>query len=225
MKSLQAPNIIDCPSSNFGDRRPPFDARGPRMIVLHYTDMTTAEAALERMCDPETEVSAHYLITRDGAIYRLVEEFHRAWHAGQGGWHVDGFLETDINSASIGIELDNQGHSNGLPAPFPPEQIEALEELCHDIMLRWGIPQKNIIGHSDLAPGRKADPGPLFPWRELAARGIGETVDDAADILLEGDTGVLQARLAEIGYDVPQTGIMDQQTRDALAAFRVHWGR
>lgn len=220
-------NIIDCPSPNFNDRRAPFDARGPRMIVIHYTDMASVESALDRMCDSQAEVSAHYLVTSDGAIYRLVEEVNRAWHAGQGSWHVDGVLEHDLNSASIGIELDYPGHSNaigGVLSPFPPEQIEALVELCRAIMQQWNIPARNVIGHSDLAPGRKIDPGPMFPWKQLAAKGIGQWVDNPAVILSNPDVQEQQERLVAIGYDVPQDGIMDQRTATVLGAFKLHYG-
>lgn len=135
---------------------------------MHYTDMVPVEAALERLCDPVAEVSAHYLIAMDGTIFRLVDENQRAWHAGQSFWPLEGRDETDMNSASIGIELDNPGHSNGL-VPFPAAQIESLIGLCCDIMQRWAIPLDNIIGHSDIAPGRKQDPGPLFPWEQVRA--------------------------------------------------------
>jgi N-acetylmuramoyl-L-alanine amidase len=150
-------------SPNFGPRR---DGLRPELIVLHYTAMLTAEAALERLCDPAAEVSAHYLVAEDGRVWRLVEEAMRAWHAGIGSWRGEG----DANSRSIGIELANAGPLAGFP-PFPEPQMAALETLLDGAMARWAIPPAGVIGHSDLAPGRKADPGPKFDWRRLALGG------------------------------------------------------
>ena len=163
------PKIIQTPSPNYGPRKPPYES-GPRYIMLHYTDSQTIARARQLLTAAGTEnpVSAHYLIDEDGTVEQLVDETRRAWHAGAGVWQG----VTDMNSASIGIELQNPGHSYGL-RPFPPEQIAALVELCRAIMQRWKIPPENVIGHSDYAPGRKVDPGPFFPWRELAAQGIG----------------------------------------------------
>ena len=162
-------NIIEEPSPNHGERRAPYGTLGPRLIVIHYTDMVPVEAALARLCDPAAAVSAHYLIARDGTVTRLVDETRRAWHAGQSAWTFDDAEETDINSASIGIELDNPGHSNGYVA-FTAVQIDHLVALCRANMARWDIPLANIVGHSDIAPGRKQDPGHLFPWDEFRAR-------------------------------------------------------
>ncbi|WP_424942271.1 N-acetylmuramoyl-L-alanine amidase [Aliiroseovarius crassostreae] len=152
--------VFPRPSPNFGPRR---DGLRPTLIVLHYTAMGSAKAALERLCAPEFEVSAHYLICRTGALYQLVDEEMRAWHAGAGEW--DG--NTDINSRSIGIELDNDGTT-----PFSEPQMAALEALMPGIMARWTIPPEGVIGHSDMAPGRKADPGPRFDWARLARQGL-----------------------------------------------------
>ena len=151
--------ITQHPSPNFNERAPdkPLD-----MIIIHYTDMTSAEAALNRLSDPEAQVSAHYLISKDGEIYQLVDDSKRAWHAGVSEWEE----ETDINSRSIGIELDYPGHSNGL-APYPEVQIQSLIHLCKEIQNRYRIPKSRIIGHEDVAPGRKIDPGPHFPWIQL----------------------------------------------------------
>jgi N-acetylmuramoyl-L-alanine amidase len=163
-------NIIQHPSPNFGDRR---DAARPELIVLHYTAMPTAQAALARLSDPAFEVSAHYLIGRCGQIWQMVEEEKRAWHAGAGSWEGAG----DVNSRSIGIELSNSGAE-----PFSELLMSSLEALLTDIMARWGIPPQNVIGHSDMAPGRKIDPGPRFDWPRLEqqgmARACGETVQD-----------------------------------------------
>lgn len=137
------------------------------MVVVHYTGMASAEAALARLCDPAAAVSAHYLIARDGRLWQLVDEDARAWHAGRGGWgEVD-----DVNSRSIGIELDNPGPPGGLP-PFAEPQMTTLEALLAGILARWRIPPERVIGHADMAPGRKADPGPKFDWRRLARRGL-----------------------------------------------------
>lgn len=151
--------IIQRPSPNFNDRAPgkPLD-----MIIIHYTDMEGAEDALEKLCSPESKVSAHYLISKEGDIYQMVNDSQRAWHAGVSQW--DG--ETDINSRSIGIELDYPGHTNGL-CPYPDEQIHSLIALCKTLQEKYIIPTNRILGHEDVAPGRKQDPGPYFPWDKI----------------------------------------------------------
>ncbi|MBW8841164.1 MAG: N-acetylmuramoyl-L-alanine amidase [Sphingomonadales bacterium] len=151
-------SIVETPSPNFNERQLPVS-----MIVLHYTGMESAEAALTRLTDPTAEVSAHYLIDEDGTIHRLVAEDKRAWHAGQSHWRGI----TDVNSASIGIELVNPGHEFGY-RDFAPAQIEALIPLLAEIKDRYEITRGNIVGHSDIAPTRKQDPGELFPWAQLA---------------------------------------------------------
>jgi N-acetylmuramoyl-L-alanine amidase len=151
-------SIVETPSPNFNERQLPVS-----MIVLHYTGMQSAEAALARLTDPAAEVSAHYLIDEDGTIHRLVAEDKRAWHAGQSHWRGI----TDVNSASIGIELVNPGHEFGY-REFAPAQIEALIPLLAEIKDRYEITRGNIVGHSDIAPTRKQDPGELFPWARLA---------------------------------------------------------
>lgn len=156
----KAPHVIQTPSPNFGPRR---DGARPSLIVLHYTAMASAEAACKTLCNPETEVSAHYLISSKGRIDQLVQEDMRAWHAGAGQW---GDI-TDVNSHSIGIELDNLG-THGFAEP----QMAALEWLLPQIMQRWSILPKNVIAHSDLAPHRKIDPGPRFDWKRLALQGL-----------------------------------------------------
>lgn len=159
------PPCRDRPSPNHGPRR---DNHGIDMLVLHYTGMADAAAALGRLCDPEAEVSAHYLIEEDGVIWRLVPEDRRAWHAGRSQWAGG----ADVNSRSLGIELVNPGHGPDY-RPFPEVQIEALEGLCRLILARHPIPPCHVLGHSDVAPDRKLDPGELFDWRRLAAAGIG----------------------------------------------------
>ena len=150
--------FLDAPSPNFDERALPVT-----MIVLHYTGMESAAAALDRLRDPAAKVSAHYLVDEDGTIHRLVPEQKRAWHAGRSHWRGI----TDINSASIGIEIVNPGHDHGY-CPFPDAQIEALIPLVADIKDRYAITRGNVVGHSDIAPTRKRDPGELFPWGRLA---------------------------------------------------------
>jgi N-acetylmuramoyl-L-alanine amidase len=165
------------PSPNFGPRR---DGLRPELIVIHYTGMDGAEAALERLCDLQSEVSAHYLIASDGRLWQMVDEEMRAWHAGAGSWLGRG----DVNSRSIGIELDNSGAQ-----PFAAPQMAVLEALLGEVMARWTISPCGVIGHSDMAPARKFDPGPRFDWRRLAWQGLavwpgraapGDFTEDAA---------------------------------------------
>ena len=153
------------PSPNFQPRP---DGMPVDMLVLHYTGMPSADAALRRMCDPAAEVSAHYMIDEQGFVTQLVAEEHRAWHAGKSFWRG----HTDINGRSIGIEIVNPGHEHGYGA-FPEAQIASLIRLSRDILARWPIAARNVVGHSDVAPARKQDPGELFPWRRLAGEGIG----------------------------------------------------
>jgi len=152
--------IVEHPSPNFGERR---GGQAVELVVLHYTAMSNVEAAIERLCDPECEVSSHYVIGWDGSLTRLVHEDHRAWHAGAGEWAGRG----DVNSRSIGIELDNDGAS-----VFPDIQMDALEFLLADILDRHKLPPKAVIGHSDLALERKNDPGRFFDWKRLANAGL-----------------------------------------------------
>jgi N-acetylmuramoyl-L-alanine amidase len=215
------PNLpIEAPSPNFDMRKTP-----PDMVVLHYTGMTTGEAALERLRDPEAKVSAHYLIEADGRIFRLVAEERRAWHAGVSFWRG----ERDVNGRSIGIELVNPGHELGYP-PFPDAQIASLIELLGAIRGRWTIEDGDIVAHSDVAPERKIDPGELFPWRRLADAGHGLWVDPppapGAEIG-EGEQGAavfaLQAGLTRLGYDCAPSGTYDAHTATVIAAFQRHW--
>lgn len=148
------------PSPNYGARR---NGLTPRFVVLHYTAMASAEAAIERLCDPAAEVSAHYVICKSGRVTQLVGEGARAWHAGAGEWHGLG----DINSRSIGVELDNDGQG-----VFAEPLMQSLEALLGPMLAAWDIPPENVIGHSDMAPGRKFDPGPWFDWPRLEARGL-----------------------------------------------------
>ncbi|MGI9385856.1 MAG: N-acetylmuramoyl-L-alanine amidase [Methyloligellaceae bacterium] len=200
---MSAPDIRDRPSRNWSARA---DGTPIDMMVLHYTGMESADAALERLCDANAQVSAHYLIDEAGAVYQLVDEAKRAWHAGHAAWRGHG----DINSRSIGIELANPGHQFGYCA-FPELQMSALVDLARDILGRHPIPARNVVGHSDVAPDRKLDPGELFDWPRLAEAGIGLWPETEADTT-EGDTLSL---LADYGYD--------SSSRHVIAAFQRHF--
>lgn len=176
------------------------------ILMLHYTGMPSAEESLARLCDPAAKVSAHYLIGEDGTVWRLVDEAHRAWHAGLGFWAG----ATDINARSIGIELQNPGHEFGY-RKFPQAQMQALIELAQGILRRHPIPPARVLGHSDTAPTRKEDPGELFDWQRLAQAGIGLWPDDGPAI--DGDWQELMARY---GYDL-------RDAEAALRAFRRHF--
>jgi N-acetylmuramoyl-L-alanine amidase len=214
--------LIDAPSPNFDARN-----KVPDMLVLHYTGMESGEAALERLRDGEREgrVSSHYMVEEDGRVFRLVPEERRAWHAGNSFWKG----EEGLNHASIGIEIVNPGHDFGYRA-FPDAQIAAVIALIGDIRTRWQIDDNRILGHSDVAPARKIDPGELFPWKRLAEAGHGvwaEAGSAPGQALSEGDEGVgvfaLQAGLTRLGYDSAPSGKYDAATRDVVGAFQRHW--
>jgi len=175
------------------------------MLVLHYTGMQDAASALARLCDPAAQVSAHYMIDEGGAVLRLVPEARRAWHAGVAYWRG----HSDVNSRSIGIELVNRGHEYGYD-PFPRPQMTALTELASAIISRHPIPARNVVGHSDIAPDRKMDPGELFDWQSLAATGIGIWPQAVA-----AETADIPRLLMQFGYD--------PQADTALAAFQRHF--
>jgi N-acetylmuramoyl-L-alanine amidase len=186
--------VFERSSPNCGPRR---GGLLPTLVVLHHTAMRTAEAALERLTDPASEVSAHYLIGEDGQVWRLVAEAERAWHAGVGSW---GGAE-DVNSRSIGIELANAGPLDGFP-PFPEPQMAALEALLDGIFRRWGIGAAGVIAHSDMAPGRKADPGPKFDWRRLA-RGGRAVWAEAGQGRGAADWAAFREAAEAVGYGAP----------------------
>lgn len=196
------------------------------MLVLHYTGMVSAEASLDRLCDPDIEVSCQYLIDLEGTIVQMVEEQNRAWQAGKSSWHG----VTDNNSRSIGIEIQNKGHEWGYH-PFPEAQMDAVEALCLDILSRHDIPARNVVAHSDIAPGRKLDPGEMFDWERLAKAGVGHWVDaapiEAGQFLQLGEKGqsveALQTMFALYGYGIECNGIYDQGTHDVVFAFQQHW--
>lgn len=212
------------PSPNFNDRPAGTDID---ILVLHYTDTTTAEEALTILRDPASKVSSHYLIREDGEIEQLVPENMRAWHAGVSSWRG----RENINDSSIGIELVNPGHRNGIK-PFPAVQMLSLIELCRDILDRHPIPQRNIIAHSDIAPTRKKDPGELFDWRMLAREYIGlwpevpEKLPDITELdvgMMNKDVEKLQERLVEYGYTLKVDGYYGIKTQAVVTAFQRHF--
>ena len=215
-------------SPNHGPRR---DGRAPDSIILHYTGMASAQGALAVLCDPAREVSCHYFIYEDGAVLQLVPEALRAWHAGASLWQG----ERDMNSRSIGIEIVNPGHAGGVETgavpPFPLPQIAAVIALCRDIIARHRIAPERVLAHSDIAPGRKIDPGETFPWRALSEAGVGRWVAPAplrSGLALEpGARGKavadLQRRLARYGYGLDISGEYDAQTERVVRAFQRHF--
>ncbi len=212
--------FIEAPSPNFGPRTAP-----PSMIVLHYTGMRTGEGALQRLRAEDSQVSSHYLVEEDGRIFRLVAEERRAWHAGKSFWRGI----TDVNSASIGVEIVNPGHEFGY-RPFPEAQIASVIALVGDIRTRWQVADVDIVGHADVAPDRKEDPGELFPWKRLAEAGHGLWAEPPAAPglpLAEGEESAavfaLQAGFTRLGYDSAPSGKFDAHTAAVVRAFQRHW--
>ena len=216
---------IERPSPNFDER-----AAGRRvdMLLLHYTGMPGAREALDRMTDPDAKVSAHYMIDRDGTVFALVDETKRAWHAGVASWRG----QRDINSSSVGIELVNPGHEWGYE-PFTEPLMSSLIVLARRIVERHAIPAARVLGHSDVAPARKTDPGELFDWKRLAELGVGVWPAaavppiDTAPPLAAGASGDavahLQRRLGGFGYGIDVTGDYDRLTEQVVTAFQRHW--
>ena len=211
-------------SPNHGERRG--DSKLD-MILLHYTGMPNAEDAVAKLCTRGTEVSAHYVVMEDGYVIQCVAEARRAWHAGAAMWEG----ESDINSRSIGIEIANPGHDRGYP-DFPRRQIAAVTALCRSIMTRHRIPAWRVLGHSDVAPARKQDPGEKFPWRLLSESGIGLWVNPApitegGAVFVLGESAPaireIQELLGRYGYDIAVSGSYDLATRDVIAAFQRHF--
>jgi N-acetylmuramoyl-L-alanine amidase len=192
------------PSNNHGARR---ECDSPDLVVLHYTAMETDQEALERLCSSDHKVSAHYLISASGEIFQLVAEDRRAWHAGLSYWAG----QRDVNSRSIGIELDNNGS-----APFPYPQSRALVALCQDILQRWSIPTWRVVAHSDIAIGRKIDPGPIFDWYGLAKENIG-IWPALGQVALGTDEAQFLEDAAIYGYETT-LGL-----KLVLSAFRLHF--
>lgn len=195
----------ELPSPNWDTRPPgtPVDT-----LILHYTGMPSAQAALDRLCDPAARVSSHYVVDEDGAVWRLVAEQHRAWHAGVSCWRGHSWL----NDRSVGIEIVNPGHEWGY-RPFPALQMAAVCDLCVSILARHPIPARNVVGHSDVAPDRKEDPGELFDWPGLAANGVGLWPSLSFDA---GQVDDVPGALSAIGYG-------DRDLATTLRAFQRHW--
>lgn len=217
--------VISRPSPNH-DARPAGGAVD--MLILHYTGMADAALALERLCDPASGVSAHYLVDEAGAVHRLVPEARRAWHAGESSWRGRG----DVNALSIGVEIVNPGHELGY-RPFPEAQMAAVETLCRDVVARHPIPARHVLGHSDVAPARRRDPGELFDWRRLAAAGVGlwprsnVGTGEMGPGVRPGDSGAavadVQRGLADFGYGLAVDGVCGDATRHVVAAFQRHF--
>ncbi|SFM19329.1 N-acetylmuramoyl-L-alanine amidase [Bradyrhizobium sp. NFR13] len=211
------------PSPNFGERN---KGLVPDMIVLHYTGMPDPEGAITRLCTAGTDVSAHYIVLEDGRIVQTVPEAKRAWHAGVGFWAG----EEDINSCSIGIEIINRGHDWGYP-DFPSRQIAAVTALCRGIMLRHDLQPHRVLGHSDVSPSRKKDPGEKFPWHSLANSGVGHWVMPAPIVRGEtmklgtagDDVLALQHALARYGYGIETDGQYNAPTMEVVTAFQRHF--
>ncbi len=210
-------------SPNFEPRA---SGRVADMLLLHYTGMSGSAKALDWLCRPEAKVSSHYLVDEHGMIAQMVEEDQRAWHAGNSSWHG----ETDTNSRSIGIEIHNAGYDRGYP-DFPEAQMRAVEALCVDIVQRHHIVPALVLGHSDVAPGRKIDPGHKFDWQRLARRGVGlwaepEPIDDGP-VIASGDSGErishMQRHLQDFGYGLVVNGQFDRRTETVVSAFQRHW--
>jgi N-acetylmuramoyl-L-alanine amidase len=235
--------FIDCPSPNFEPRTSDID-----LVVLHYTGMYNAAIALRRLTDPAPlaghypgpwqdpnidpmtplgRVSAHYMIDEEARVYRLVHEAHRAWHAGASSWEG----RSDTNDRSIGIEIANGGHDFGLPN-YPKKQIDAVIVLLQEILPRYGLGPSRVVGHSDVASGRKLDPGEKFPWSALAEYRVALTprlaIGRGGDVLFKpGDEGeavvAVQSMLAQIGYGLEATGTFDESTFDCVHAFQARY--
>jgi N-acetylmuramoyl-L-alanine amidase len=205
--------LVECPSPNH-DARP--EGGVVDILVLHYTGMQTADEALARLTDPEAKVSAHYTIGRDGCVFRHVAEDRRAWHAGVSWWAG----ERNVNARSIGIELVNPGHEFGY-VPFSDEQIGALIELSQGILARHPIPPERVVGHSDVAPARKEDPGELFPWQHLAEAGIGAWPKTSRHNANHAKGADVAKQLAAYGYGTAPD--VDVPLATVVTAFQRHF--
>jgi N-acetylmuramoyl-L-alanine amidase len=200
---------------------------GPSILLLHYTGLESMARAIDWLCLAGSGVSCHYGIDVDGRITQMVAEETRAWHAGESMWAG----ESDINSASIGIEIHNPGHAFGYP-DFPEGQMQAVERLSRDIIARHRIRPERVLAHSDVAPMRKKDPGEKFPWARLARAGIGHWVRPAP--VVAGDEGLglgaaepriaaVQVALRRYGFGIEPTGVIDENTEFVVTAFQRHF--
>jgi len=204
-------DIISHPSPNFNRRA----FAKPDMIIIHYTGMRTAQGALTRLCeDKAPRVSAHYFIHMNGTVYRLVDDEKRAWHAGLSMWEG----ETDINSRSIGIELDNRGHEHGYHA-FPKIQINALIKLLDRIRTDYDIQDRHIVGHSDIAPLRKKDPGYLFPWDLIARFGHGIPPKYLKQMIYDSKNSQFIENLRQFGYACDPVSFLTERNRKVIESF------
>ena len=225
-ESIAGRAVIDRPSPNRDER--PADAGPVDTLVLHYTGMVSAEAALDRLTDAGARVSAHWCIGEDGTLWRLVPEERRAWHAGVSEWRG----RRSLNDVSIGIELVNPGHEHGY-RPFPPAQMDALLDLARAVVARYPIDPRNVVAHADVAPTRRQDPGELFDWARLAEAGIGLWPQAAAApegkgaALRQGDRGAAvrrqQERLQAVGYGLAVDGEFGAITAAVVRAFQRHF--
>jgi N-acetylmuramoyl-L-alanine amidase len=217
LNHLKSPNFNERPNKSSID-----------ILVMHYTGMKTAESALKRMCDAQAQVSAHYFIYENGDVVQLVDEDKRAWHAGISCWRGI----ASLNDISIGIEIANPGHEFGYE-PFTEKQMDTVKELSKSIMDRHGIEARNVVGHSDIAPSRKEDPGELFDWQEIAKEGIGlwpdvKKVWRGGDVLVEPgkedvDVARVQKMLSDYGYHIRVDGYYGSKTEDVVKAFKRHF--
>ncbi|OLP44490.1 N-acetylmuramoyl-L-alanine amidase [Rhizobium oryziradicis] len=209
-------------SPNHGER---VDIAAPDTIILHYTGMPSEDAAISWLCNPESQVSSHYLVRENGDVVQMVSESRRAWHAGKSFWAG----ATDINSRSIGIEIANAGHPS-LP-DYPQEQIESVAQLCLDCAKRWSITPERVLAHSDIAPVRKVDPGEHFPWDRLHQMGVGHWVEPApmggGRFFSQGDRGqpieALQSMLSFYGYNIEINGEFNAETVGVVKSFQLHF--
>jgi N-acetylmuramoyl-L-alanine amidase len=209
-------------SPNHGER---VDSAAPDSIILHYTGMPSEEAAISWLCNPDSQVSSHYLVRENGDVVQMVPESRRAWHAGKSFWAG----ATDMNSRSIGIEIANAGHPS-LP-DYPQKQIEAVAQLCLDCAKRWSITPDRVLAHSDIAPVRKVDPGEHFPWAQLHQMGVGHWVEPAplggGRFFSQGDQGqpieALQSMLSFYGYNIEINGEFNAETVGVVKSFQLHF--
>ena len=205
-------------SKNY-DLRP--ESKKPvKYVIFHYTELNFDDS-ISRLCSLDAKVSCHYLIDKSGRVYQLVGDFYRAWHAGNSFWRG----EENLNNHSIGIELENLGNEE-----FTNEQMNSLLELCNILRKKYSLFDENFLGHSDIAPSRKIDPGIFFPWEKLQKYNIGipfssKPVDDYENLTNDIEWRLIQKKLKFIGFDIEESGTFDKKTNDAIRAFKIHFNR